>query len=107
METREITQGHIYYLRLNGVYDRCEDSDVVAVAESVDALNSFYMENLLPIEERYRDEQNIFRSFKKGPLRNYNTIDMGMSSGIKDFWIDMTELSDLKSQYLWVGPQSF
>lgn len=107
METRHITQGHIYYLLLNGVYDRCEDNNIVAVAESVEALNTFYKENLLPPEERYRDDYGMYRSFKKGPLYDYNPIDIGMYAGVKDAWIDVHELYDIQSKYNWVGPRSF
>ena len=109
METRQITQVHIYYLVLNGVYDRCEDRNVVAVSGEPSTLISLYNENLLPDEERYRDELNRFRSFRKGILHDYNPVPFFLNSvecydglGIRDTWIDENELYNIQSKYHWV-----
>jgi len=114
METRQITQGHIYYLVLNGVYDRCEGRNIVAVAEDLSELIKLYNNSLLPYEERYRDDSNMFRSFTKGLLFNYNPLPFELYGvqnyddlGIKDTWVNVDELYDLRSKYHWVGQQSY
>lgn len=114
METRQITQGHIYYLVMNGVYDRCEDRNIVAVAENAETLISLYNDNLLPYDERYRDDMNRYRSFKEGILHNYNPVPFDLHSiesydglGIKDTWVDTNELYDIRSRFTWVGEQTY
>lgn len=114
METRQITQGHIYYLVMNGVYDRCEDRNVAAVSEDLNVLLSFYNENLLPYEERYRDDNHMYRSFKKGLLHNYNPVPFELTGvqnydglGIKDAWVDRDALYDIRSRYQWIGEQTY
>ena len=114
METRQITQAHLYYLVLNGVYDRCEDRNIVAVAESVEALVSLYNNDILPYDERFRDEYGRYRSFKQGILYGYNSLPFNLSSpenydglGIKDTWVNMDEIYDIRSRFNWVGEQTY
>lgn len=111
METRQVTQVHIYYLLLNGVYDRCESRDIVAVADSKEKLHNLYNRELLSNEERFRDTNGYFRSFKSdGVLYNYNSIPFFTTGeyecyddlGIKDDWIDIDSLPRLKSKYNWI-----
>lgn len=114
METRQITQAHVYYLILNGVYDRCEDRNIVAVAESPETLISLYNNDILPYDDRFRDEYGRYRSFKKGILYDYNTLPFPLTSptcydnlGIKDTWVDTNELYDIRSRFTWVGEQTY
>lgn len=114
METRQITQGHIYYLVLNGVSDRCEDRNIVAVAENLDTLISLYNNELLPYEERFRDDYGKYRSFRNGLLYWYNPLPFNLTGpevydglGIKDAWVDSNELYNIRSQYQWVGEQTY
>lgn len=114
METRQITQCHIYYLVLNGVYDRCEDRNIVAVAEDPGTLISLYNNDILPYEERFRDEYGRYRSFKQGLLYGYNTLPFELNSpysydglGIKDSWVNQDEVYDIRNRFAWVGEQSY
>lgn len=101
METRQITQVHIYFIVLNGVYDRCEDRNIVAVSDDKNRLMEFYNNNLLPPDNRFRDNAGMFRSFKEGPLYNYNP-GYNLKEIFKDEWISMEELNNVKSRYYFV-----
>jgi len=103
METRQIVQGHIYYLLLNNIYDRCEERSLVAFSDDRNRLIDFYEQNLLPLEERYRDEGGMYRSFSKGPLYNFNcAMYEPLSECIKDNWLALDAIEEAKSRYLFV-----
>ncbi len=100
METRQIIQGHIYYLVLNCMYDRCEDRNIVAISEDRNKLINFYESNLLPYEERYRDETGMYRSFMKGPLYEYNpAMYESLDDCIKDEWFMLDDIDRIKMKY--------
>lgn len=101
METRQITQVHIHFIVLNGVYDRCEDRNIVVVSDDKGKLKQFYYDNLLPHDNRFRDDTGIYRSFKEGPLYNYNP-GYGPEEIFKDEWISMDELNNVKSRYCFI-----
>lgn len=101
METRQITQVHIYFIVLNGVYDRCEDRNIVVVSDDRTKLIDFYHDNLLPNDKRFRDDYGKFRSFKEGPLYDYNPGYI-LEDIIKDEWISMDDLGNVKSRYYFV-----
>ena len=101
METRQITQAHIYFLTLNCVYDRCEGRDIVAVSDEHQKLVDLFQAQLLPMEKRYRDDHGMYRSFEKGPLYDYNPpYDMGEE--VRDEWVDIEEVGRIQSRYHWV-----
>ena len=108
METRQITQIHIFYLVLNGVYHRCEGRNIVAVSDELSTIISLYNNNLLPPEERYRDDLGRYRSFREGPLHDYNPVPFQLydvtnydNLGIKDTWVNEDEIYNLKNKYHW------
>lgn len=72
MEIRQITQYHVYVLRMNHTADRAEDIRDVAISFNYDALRKFYM-------DQYTNELLINPyghkvHFKPGPLHFYNTV---------------------------------
>lgn len=105
METRTITQVKIYILVMNGVYDNAECGSVAAVSTSRDKLIEYYRSQLLPESERFRDEYGRYRSFKKGPLHDYNPLytfdtksDM-FGHGMVEDWVTEKELDNVTSRY--------
>lgn len=100
METRQITQVHIFYIVLNSVYDRCEDRTIVAVSGSRERLLELYDSSLLPSDKRFRDDYGKYRSFKKGPLYEFNPSWDGDFIG--DDWIPAADLDTVKQRYVWV-----
>ena len=109
METRQITQIRVFYLILNNVYDYCEGRTIVAVSDSREKLIGLYNDSLIPYEERYRDEGGMYRSFKKGLLYDFNPVPFVFDGatyayddlGIKDTWINESDLDDVKKKYIW------
>ena len=101
METRQITQVHIYFIVLNGVYDRCEDRNIVVVSDDNGKLRQFYYDNLLQYDQRFRDDTGIYRSFKEGVLYNYNPGNYPEEI-FKDEWILMDDLDNVKSRYCFI-----
>ena len=55
METRTITQGRIFILNLN-TFGRAEDTAIAAISDDYNTLASFYLDNLLPEDEKYKKE---------------------------------------------------
>ena len=111
METREITQVHVYFLLLNGVYDRCEARNITIVADSKEKIVNYYSQNLLPRDERFRDESGYYRSFRRDSLLyNYNDLPFNLNVnsecyddlGIKDDWVELDSLDRIKSRYHWI-----
>lgn len=109
METREITQVKIYFLVMNGVWDSAEGGSIAAVSTSKDRLIEFYQSQVIPYEERYRDDMGRYRSFKEGPLYNYNllmTMDARNSTfghGLKEEWVLLDDLDDIKHRYHFIN----
>lgn len=108
METRQVTQVKIYYLFMNGVYDNAEDGSIAAVSTSKDRLIWAYRENLLPQEERFRDEFHRYRSFKSGPFYDYNPLPDLMENyqwahGLKSDWVLEDDLENVKRRYYFIG----
>ena len=108
METRTITQGRIFILNLN-TFGRAEDTAIAAISDDYNKLVSFYLDNLLSEDERYRDDFGYRISFRSGPLQRFNpchSIELNQLSyfheGIYDIWIDVADLTKLQSEYYWV-----
>lgn len=101
METRQITQVHVFFVVLNNIYGRFEDREIVAVSDDYQKLLDFYYSNLLPENERFRDEQGMYRSFANGPFYNYNPI-MCEYDGFKDEWVSLEEYEKIKSRYYFI-----
>ena len=108
METRTITQIKVYYLVMNGVYDNAEGGSIAAVSTSRERLMEFYNRQLLPTEERYRDDMGMFRSFREGPLHNYNPLyslnpnDSFHGHGLREDWMTMEEFGNVKHRYHYI-----
>lgn len=107
METRQVTQVKIYYLFMNGVNDRAEDGSIAAVSTSKDRLIAAYRENLLPQEERFRDEFHKYRSFKNGPFYSYNTLfsleeQSPWGHGLRSEWVLEDELDNIRRRHYFV-----
>ena len=110
METRQVTQVKLYYLLLNSVYDCAEARSIAAVSADLDELISFYKNNLLSYDERFRDNTGMYRSFREGILYNYNPLPFDVYSeyvyddlGIKSCWVDEDQLYKYEEKYPWVG----
>ena len=111
METRQITQVHIYFLLLNSMFDRCEGRDIVLVADNKEKIYNYYNNNILPYEERFRDDYGYLHSFKSGSLLyNHNPLPFHLGFGedcyddlgIKDDWVEESSLYNIKSRYNWI-----
>lgn len=101
METREIVQAKIYGLKLNSVLERAEHYDIVAISGSEQALMNWY--NSQKLAETERDETGYVRSFKEGPLRNYNPFEWcNLGQGVFTEWINIDELDQIKSRFRWI-----
>ena len=100
METREIRQVKVYFLVMNGVYDYAEGGSIAAVSTSKDRLLSLYNSEMLPDGERYR-------GFKEGPFFGYNPLlsmyDSTFGHGLKEEWVTMEELENIKHKYYFVN----
>ena len=109
METRTITQVKIYFLAMNGVYDSAEGGSIAAVSTGRDKLIEYYRSQLLPDNERFRDTYGRYRSFKKGPLHDYNplyTFDTksdAFGHGLREEWIPEEDLYDVERRYHFVS----
>ena len=108
METREITQVKIYYLVMNGVFDSAEEGHISAVSTSKNRLTEFYNAQLLPIEERFRDDYGRFRSFRRGafydfnPLYTFSADQDTFGHGLKEDWLTFDEFENVKRKYYFV-----
>ena len=111
METRQITQVHIYFLLLNSMYDRCEARDIVLVADSKEKIYNYYNNNLLPDEEMFRDDNGYYHSFKSDSLLcNHNPLPFSLglgedcydNLGIMDDWVEESSLYNIRSRYNWI-----
>ena len=102
METRQVTQGHIFFIVLNNIYSRAEDRYIVAVSDDRDKLIDFYKSNLL--QEGFRDENGMYRSFKEGIFYDFNPpLFEELHDCIKDDWILIDDIEKIKSQYYFVS----
>lgn len=102
METRQITQVHIFFILLNPVYGRYEDREVAACALNAQDLVSFYNNNLLQPNERYRDEVGKYRSFIKGPLFDYNPNESYDEMSVREVWVPIDDLNSLRAKYYFI-----
>lgn len=112
METRvrtvEITEYKVYYLVLN-TFGAAEDGEVVAAGFDLSEIQKFYHDELLPKDQRFRDEAHFFHSFREGPLFNYNPcgpIEPGYLSvfghGLHEDWFTDTIVRNIRSNYRWI-----
>lgn len=109
MNRRLIDQTRVFVLALNA-FGRAEDHRIAAVALDYNALVKKYNEDLLPVEERFRDELGMMHSFRVGsPFFNLNPCaslvlnDLNYyGAGIHDEWIDTDKLRGTLSRYYWV-----
>lgn len=103
METRQITQGHIYFIVLNNMYAPAENKEIVAMSDDVDRLISFYQANLLPADQRFRDESGMYRSFMRGVLYDYNPpMSEDIYESIIDDWFPLDEIDIARSKICFV-----
>ena len=108
METRTITQIKVYYLAMNGVYDSAEGGSIAAVSTSRERLMELYNREILPAEERYRDDMGRYRSFREGPLHGYNPLysfnpnDSHFGHGLREEWMMMEEFDNVKHRYHYI-----
>lgn len=105
METRQITEVHIYVLVLNTV-GAAESCEIAAVSDDYQKLVDFYNSQLLPVNERFRNNVGFFRSFKEGPLYDLNpcnSLELNDTSqfrhGIHDEWVNANNLDWIRNQY--------
>lgn len=108
IRTVEIEEFRIYILGLN-TFGAAEDGEVVAVSDDLKKLQDFYLAELLPLDQRFRDEAKFLHSFREGPLYNYNpcaSIELNQLStfgfGIHDEWVTKSEIPVIKSNYRWI-----
>lgn len=108
METRQVTEYKIYLLALN-TFGPAEEVVPVAQSSDLQRLQEFYMDNLLPYEDRFRDDFGFLHSFKEGPLFNFNPCsslevgDVGLfGDGIHELWVSENNMYKAMSNYLWV-----
>ena len=102
METRTITQVHIYYLVLN-TFGAAEDGAIVAISDERQKLVDYYNSQLLV--EGVRDSAGYYHSFEEGSLYNYNPCDIDRiglyGHGIHDEWVDENVYyNHIKDRYL-------
>ena len=103
METRQITQGHIYFIVLNNMYGTAENQEIVAMSDDKDKLIELYKNNLLPLGERYHDEGGMYRSFVKGIFHDYNPpMYEEVYECLKDSWVPIDEIEQAKSKFYFV-----
>lgn len=94
---------------MNGVWDSAEVGHIAAVSTSKDRLIEFYQSQVIPYDERYRDDMGRYRSFKQGPLYDYNplpTMDARNSAfghGLEEGWIPIQDLDDIKHRYHFIN----
>lgn len=82
------------------MYDRCEGRSIAAVSDDRQKLIDFYNNNLLSYDKRYRDDGGMYRSFKNGPLHNFNPP--MNEEFIKDEWVTVGELDRARQMYAWI-----
>lgn len=108
METRTITEYKVYLLFLNPMRERFESMDLVAFAESREALLNF-MQSQKTAEPWYDESQetpNVYGSYNRwykvfkqgGPLEWYNDIDR--DNQLQERWVNEETLQHLSSHYL-------
>lgn len=109
METRTITQYHIYGLLLNDMRGCYENQHLVALASSREALADYLRMNRV---EPYYDENggvddygnshSYYKVFAKGsPLEWYNGFEH--NGNIIDEWLTEEKFADLRSRYTFIG----
>lgn len=108
METRQITEAHIYVLVLN-TFEHAEERTIAAVSDDYQKLVDFYNSQLLSSNDQFRDELGFFHSFKEGPLHNLNPChslklndNASFGHGIHDEWVNVCNLDRIRSQYYWI-----
>ena len=106
METRTITEAKVYYLVMNGIFQRAEEYSIIKASFEKQTLIDFYRAERC---EPYKREYNgIFYTlfFKEGgPLQFYNPvhmIDYGQcdqldiyGQGIHEEWIEINRAQEL------------
>lgn len=104
METRQVTEVHVYVLYLN-TFGRAEEGTVAAFSTDYDALVRFYSNQLC---EKWRDGAGFLHSFKEGsPLEHLNpcySLELNQLElfgyGVHDEWISMDDFNRaLANQY--------
>jgi hypothetical protein len=104
METRLVQQVKVYYLIMNQVTDRAESGKIAMMSTSKDSLISAYENERVAV---YNDG-NFSKVFKQGgPLEWFNPVWTfegrdTFGHGLSEDWIDMENLSYVKSKYYFV-----
>ena len=103
METRTVEQTKVYFLVLNNMFcDKIEYNETVLISYNKDRLIDFYNSQLL--DEPYRDDNGMYRTFKEGQLHDYNRVsDISeqdpFGNGIHSTWVNTDELYKLEELY--------
>lgn len=105
METRTITEYKVYVLLLNPMRERFESMDLVAFAESKEALLNFiksqkaaepYYDDAKEVPNMYGTYNRWYKVFKQGSLLEwYNDIDRG--NQIQERWVNQETFDYLNS----------
>lgn len=103
METRTINQAKIYYLVMNPITDRTEATRITAMSFERQSLVEYYNREAVEI---YR-EDNWSKAFRKGSLLEWlnplYSFEVGhYGHGIKEDWVNMDSIDQLKNNYNWV-----
>ena len=108
METRGITQVRLYVLCMNHTADCAESNRIVAVSDDyyklVDYYNSQYTGVMIKNEYGHHvffREDSPLRFYNKLQTLNLNELDM-FGHGIKDEWVDLSELDSIKTRFDWI-----
>lgn len=108
METRNVTQYHVYLLVLN-TFGRAEEMGIAAVSTDYDHLVSWYHDQFA--ESKWRDASGFIHTFKEGsPIENYNPCSsivlnqLGcFGDGIKDEWVDQSSFETIPGRFYFLG----
>ena len=111
METRTITEVRLFLLIMNNVHDRAESCTITAVSYDYHKLVDWY--NSQKADKPYRSEYDnnmYYKVFKEGSSIEYFnslfTLELNELSpfgqGIKDEWVNIEQLSSIRSRFLFI-----
>lgn len=105
MEIRNISQVKVYLLQLNSIFDRCEDTSIVAVSFDVDKLVNWYMDQLCDKYQVNIGGRTYTLSFQAGSVLEHfnpctsavlNKTSVWPGCGISSVWINSSEIDQLE-----------
>lgn len=108
METKNVTQYHVYLLVLN-TFGAAEEMNIAAVSTDYNHLVSWYRDQFA--DSRWRDDLGFVHSFKEGsPIQNYNPCSSTVlnqlgcfGDGIKDEWVDQSSFETIPGRFYFLG----